>query len=252
MAKVKGSKQQRMVVVPHSYWRTFPAKVLVVSTAILLGISLFTLGGALARSGVETTPRILSVGNGEKDNDSESLQERLIKAEQTASIDKLTVQGLQTSIARMSQHVAQLKEDVLFYKKITEGGDAETGLVVSKLDLLSTATPNHFLYKIKFIQAGDSEGVIEGYTNIAVSGVQDDADVTLPLSVLSNVVQGENIKLRFRSFQDVEGEVTLPAGFEPARVEILAVTEGPSSKRIQKNFTWVVESSRQTATDAEG
>lgn len=252
MAKVKGSKQQRMVVMPYSYWRTFPARVLMVSIAILLGIGLFTLGGALARSGVETTPGILSVGMNEDGPDSDSLQERLIKAEQTASVDKLTMQGLQTSIARMSQQIAQLKEDVLFYKKITEGGDSESGLVVSKLDLLSTPTPNHFLYKIKFVQAGGTERAIEGYTNISVSGVQDDAEVTLPLSVVSNVVQGENIKLRFRSFQDVEGELTLPAGFEPARVEILAVTEGPSSKSIQKNFTWVVESDQQATPDSGG
>jgi hypothetical protein len=181
-----------------------------------------------------------------------SLQERLIKAEQTASVDKLTVQGLQSSIARMSQQIAQLKEDVLFYKRITEGEESETGLVVSKLDLISTQTPNHFLYKIKFVQAGDAEGMIEGFTNISVSGVQDDAEVTLPLSVVSNVVQGENIKLRFRSFQDVEGELTLPAGFEPGRVEILAVTEGPSSKSIQKNFTWVVESDQRLPVGSGG
>lgn len=252
MARVKGSKQQRMVVMPYTYWRTFPAKVLMVSIAVLFGIALFTLGGALARSGVETTPGLLSGVTNDVDSDSETLQERLIKAEQTASIDKLTVQGLQTSIARMSQQIAQLKEDVLFYKKITEGADSETGLVVSKLDLLSTATANHFLYKIKFIQAGDSDRTIEGYTNISLSGVQDDAEVTLPLSVVSNVVQGENIKLRFRSFQEVEGELTLPAGFEPVRVEILAVTEGSSSKSIQKNFTWVVESDHQAAADAGG
>lgn len=251
MAKVKGSKQQRMIVTPYTYWHTFPARVLLASIAILLGVGLFALGGMLARSGVETTPGILTGRAGRTEVD-ESLQERLIKAEQTASIDKLTVQGLQTSIARMGQQIAQLKEDVLFYKKITEGGQTETGLVVSKVDLIATPTPNHFLYKIKFIQAGSTDRMIEGFTNISVSGVQDDADVTLPLSVMSNVMQGENIKLRFRSFQDVEGEMTLPAGFEPARVEILAVTEGPSSKSIQKNFTWVVESDQKLMSGADG
>lgn len=252
MAKVKGSKQQRMVVVPYTYWRTFPAKVLMVSILILVGIGLFTLGEVTAHRSNGAISGVLAGGIIKHDEADESVQGLLTRAEQTASVDKLTIQGLHTSLARMSQQVAQLKEDVLFYKKITESGNRESGLVVSKLDLLSTETPNHFLYKIKFIQAGSAEGMIEGFTNISVSGVQDDADLTLPLSAVSNVVQGENIKLRFRSFQDVEGELTLPTGFEPVKVEILAVTEGSSSKSIQKNFTWVVESGQPVAIDAGG
>jgi hypothetical protein len=70
-------------------------------------------------------------------------------------------------------------------------------------------------------------------------------ELTLPLVTLSNSMQGENIKLRFRSFQAVEGEITLPYGFEPSRVEILAVTEEPDSKTLQKNFSWLVESGQQ-------
>jgi hypothetical protein len=134
---------------------------------------------------------------------------------------------------------------VLFYKEISSAGSEERGLVVSQLDLLATEVPNRYRYKLKFEQAGRQDRQLEGYANIAVIGVQDNMELTLPLSAISNAMQGENIKLHFRSFQDVEGEIALPTGFEPAKVEILAVTEGPDSKTMQKNFSWLVESDRK-------
>lgn len=246
MAIVKGSRQDKMIVVPKRFWHEPLGRPLLVG-ALLLGAALSFLLGRLQpgeSGGVGTFPLALSRSSA-RDVQMKELQAQVVKQEQAGSVDRLALQDLRVNIGRLREQISQLEEDVLFYKQIADSGRSETGLVVSQLDLIATEQADHFLYKIKFAQKGIAENTIEGYANIAVSGVKDDMELTLPLGALSNSMQGENIKLRFRSFQDVEGEITLPYGFEPSRMEILAVTEEPDSKTLQKNFSWLVESGQQ-------
>ena len=248
MATVKGSKQEKMIVVPRRPWHSTSGKVLLACVAVLAGLLLVELGRwqeSNANAEARAEGSWLSTSMQQSSSEVKELQARLIQAEQVTNIDKLAMQELRVNIERLRQQISQLEEDVIFYKEIADSGGGEKGLVVSQLDLQAMDAPDHYRYKIKFEQAGSTADVVEGYASIAVAGVKDDMELTLPLVALSNSLQGENIRLRFRSFQDVEGELTLPHGFEPSRVEILAVTEEPDSKTLQKNFSWLVESGQQ-------
>lgn len=248
MATVKGSKQEKMIVVPRRFWHSQSGKFLLGCFVVLAGLLLVELGRwqeSSASADTRAEGSWLSNSMQRSSNEVKELQAQLVQAEQVTSIDKLAMQDLRVNIERLRQQISQLEEDVLFYKEIADSGGGEQGLVVSQLDLLATDAPDHYRYKIKFEQAGSTSDVVEGYASIAVAGVKDDMELTLPLVALSNSLQGENIRLRFRSFQDVEGELTLPYGFEPSRMEILAVTEEPDSKTLQKNFGWLVESDQQ-------
>lgn len=248
MATVKGSKQQQMIVVPRKWWHGMRGQLLVcliLSFAALLIFWLGTLYEAGSGSAISLIEKLSSARMTESSDAINSLREQLAKGEQAANVDKLAMQDLRVNIQRLRQQISQLEEDVLFYKQITNPEAKNSGLSVSALDLMATAVPDHYRYKIKFEKLGNPGVTVEGYANIAVTGVKDDMDLTLPLSVLSKSSQGENIRLRFRAFQDVEGGITLPYGFEPSRVEILAVTEEPASKTLQKNFSWLVESGQK-------
>jgi len=246
MARVKGSKQDKMMVVPKRFWHAPLGKTLLIG-ALLLGAAVCFLLGRMqsAASGGRVSFPLPLARSSARDAQMKELQAQVVKQEQTGSVDRLALQDLRVNIGRLREQISQLEEDVLFYKQIADSGRGEAGLVVSQVDLIATEQADHFLYKVKFEQKGVADNTIEGYANIAVSGVKDDMELTLPLGALSNSMQGENIKLRFRSFQDVEGEITLPYGFEPSLIEILAVTEEPDSKTLQKNFSWLVESGRQ-------
>jgi hypothetical protein len=248
MPTVKGSKQQQMIVVPLKWWHGLRGQLLVCLLLSCTAVAIFWSGSlyeAGSGSAIALFEKLSSARMTESSDAINSLREQLAKAEQAASVDKLTQQDLRVNIQRLRQQISQLEEDVLFYKQITNPDAKNSGLSVSAFDLMATPTSDHYRYKIKFEKTGNPNTVVEGYANIAVTGVKDDMDMTLPLSVLSNSSQGENIRLRFRLFQDVEGEISLPYGFEPARVEILVVTEEPESKTLQKNFSWLVESGQK-------
>jgi hypothetical protein len=262
VASVKGSKQEQMIVVPLRFWHRWAGKLLLVALAV--GLPMLTLqwgivvgrdqvlaedGGFSASAEGGLGEQISRMVDGE-DSEVQRLNEELLRLDQASQVDKLTMQNLRVSVQRLRQQISLLEEDVLFYKNIAGTGVEETGLAVSKLDLLASETTNHFRYTLRFEQAGRTGRTLEGFANLAIVGVKDDMEQTLPLAAITSSTQGENIKLRFRSFQDVEGEFTLPVGFEPLRVEILAITEAPDSKTLQKNFSWLVESD-QPSTDTQ-
>lgn len=63
----------------------------------------------------------------------------------------------------------------------------------------------------------------------------------MPLRSLSASEDDLEIKLQFKYFQNLEGELVLPSNFQPEEIQILAVSEGKNSKTVEKTFPWVVE-----------
>lgn len=245
MATVKGSKQENMVVVPRRWWHGLHGRTLLNLVILLVALLVFWLG-TLYEAGTDSGSSLIGRLAQARSADSgtiNTLREELVKAEQASTVDRLAMGELRVNIQRLRQQISQLEEDVLFYKQITGAGNKSAGLVVSNLDLMATGQPEHYHYKLKFENLGNTSVPVEGYATIAVAGVKDNMELTLPLNVLSNTSQGDSIKLRFKAFQDVEGELALPYGFEPSRIEIVAVSEEPESKTLQKNFSWLVESS---------
>ena len=73
-----------------------------------------------------------------------------------------------------------------------------------------------------------------------VWGPRDDELVIIPLRDISAEQDELDIRLRFRYFQNIEGELVLPEGFEPERVQIAAVETSPIEKTLDQDFSWVV------------
>ena len=86
----------------------------------------------------------------------------------------------------------------------------------------------------------DGDTYLTGHVNFNLVGQMQDQQVVLPLRDLSEVEDELDIRLRFKYFQNIEGEMALPEGFEPDRIQIAAVATEPVSKRINEDFGWVV------------
>jgi hypothetical protein len=48
------------------------------------------------------------------------------------------------------------------------------------------------------------------------------------------------LSFRFRYFQDLDGEVLLPEGFQPVRVTVTATPQGGRNE-VERSFDWLVE-----------
>lgn len=244
MAAVKGSKQEKMVVVPYRPLRVFWLRCAFVLCLLATGAGAWFYGFAsgVAESGdarserdqLQALVRSIQEENG-------ALREQLLGLEQAGTVDQQALDNVQQTIVSLREKISQLEEDVLFYKQIMSPENDESGLVIGQLDLVATAVPGTIRYKMELKQQGNNENLINGHANIKVLGMRDYEEVSIPLSELSATALDEDIRLQFRYFQNIEGELVLPENFEPTKVQILAVAEGENAKTVQKSFGWLVE-----------
>lgn len=244
MAKVKGSRQYNMQVVRHRPLLQFCLRggallLLVVSVAVawFAGHQQGLTDGADAlreRAALRIEVAALQAGN-------TSLDLQLRNAEQALDLDRQTLDSLQQTLLSLREMNSQLQQDVLFYKHILAPENDETGLVIGQLDLRSADVPGEVRYRLALKQQGGSEETLSGHVNVSILGSQDGQEVSLPLRSLSSQVEELDIPLQFRYFQNIEGTLRLPAGFEPQKVQILAIAESPTAKTVQQSFGWFVQ-----------
>jgi len=87
----------------------------------------------------------------------------------------------------------------------------------------------------------NNENVISGYANVNILGMQEGSEVSFPLRSIAVDENQLDIRLQFRYFQNIEGELIIPENFVPETMQILAVAQGKNAKTVQKNFVWLVE-----------
>jgi len=244
MPTVKGSKQERMMVVPYRPLHAFGVRASVVALLLVAGAGGYHYGyeKSIAENG-NATAELLALRDELVLTGSENadLRQQILNLGQAGTVDKQALDSVQQTILALREQNSQLEEDVLFYKQIMSPENAESGLVIGQIDLIMTEIPGTIRYKLELKQQGTNENVISGYANINVMGIQDGQEVSIPLHLLSDTEGGPDIQLQFRYFQNIEGEMILPTDFEPTKIQIHAVAEGADGKAVQKSFGWIVE-----------
>jgi hypothetical protein len=244
MPAVKGSKQEKMIVVPYRPLRAFWVRGTVVLVLIAAAGAAYFYGFTMgvSENGEARTDRDeLQNVVAQMEDENRSLRDRLLNLEQSGTVDQQALDSVQQTIVGLREKISQLEEDVLFYKQIMSPENDESGLVIGQLDLVATDVPGTIRYKMELKQQGNNENLVDGHANINILGMRNSQEISIPLSDLSATEQEEDIRLQFRYFQNIEGELVLPENFEPTKVQILAVAEGDNAKTVQKSFGWLVE-----------
>ncbi len=244
MAVVKGSKQIKMVVVPHKPMRS----LILILGAFFIGFFLTTAGiyygytrGTNENINIRIERDQLSAEVNTLQTQLEIFQQDLVNVEQASLVDRQALVEVREMMVGLRETNAQLEEDVLFYRQIMSPENDETGLVIGQLDLSGTEEENRIRYHIELKQLANNENLISGYANVNIIGVQDGNEVSFPLRSLAQDESQLDIRLQFRYFQNIEGELIIPENFIPEAVQILAVSQGENEKTVRKNFAWLVE-----------
>ena len=241
---VKGSKQLKMIVVPYRPWRKTVACLGVLLLVAATGGGFYFYGyseGVFINGDARQERDELIVQVDVMSSQLNILQQELTNSEQANAVDRQALEEVQGTIINLRETIAQLEEDVLYYKQIMSPENTETGLMIGQLDLLQTDLQNRIRYRLELRQAGNNDNLVSGYVNVNILGTRDRQEISMPLRSLAVEEDQLDIKLQFRYFQNIQGELILPDGFLPLGVQILAVDEGNNGKTIQKSFAWLVE-----------
>ncbi|HEY6130993.1 MAG TPA: DUF6776 family protein [Halioglobus sp.] len=156
-------------------------------------------------------------------------------------VDSRALELLRSEMASEKERTADLEEGLRFYRSMVVSEDAANGLSLSKPELVRGGSPGRVAYRI-FVQQKEREyEMVEGTLSVEVFGVSGGKDVSYPLSTLSEQFGDSPAALHFRYFQALEGELTLPEGFEPRGMTLVARASKPRETEVKEQFPWELQ-----------
>ncbi|PCJ24210.1 MAG: hypothetical protein COA96_10005 [SAR86 cluster bacterium] len=242
---VKGSKQEKMIVVPYR-----PVRRLVY-VVISLGIVIASVAGGFMFGYSETVSiqETVQLSRQELDEnlatmqlENSELQRQVTILDRASVMDQRATEEVQSTIRDLRNKVAELEQDVVYYRQAIAEETEDTGLIISQFDIDALQAPNRYRYKLVLRQQdADGDTFLTGHVNINIVGSQGEEQIILAIRDISEEQDQLDIRLRFKYFQNIEGELTLPEDFVAERVQIAAVSVEPVDKSVNQNFSWVVE-----------
>lgn len=238
---VKGSRQQRMVVVPYRPWCR-------VAVAFSMAVGMLAAAAAGFLYGQHDASRNYLVTAADNQilvaeltsvrEEAASLRSQVAISGRTSIMDQRANEEVQSTINGLRQRIMQLEQDVSFYRQVMAPEQLETGLIIAEFALTPTEFPGRYRFKAVFRQAGAGDSVLEGRVQIAVSGARNGEQVEVPLQELVPEPGVVDSTLRFRYFQNIEGELEVPDDFVPGQIEVRADSVRPTERQVEKIFSW--------------
>lgn len=237
---VKGSKQQRMVVVPHRPWLRYAFVSGVLITAAL-GFTFGYLDAAEEFATTSADNQQLALELADTRDELQRLRSQVAISGRTSIMDQRANEEVQETINSLRQRVMQLEQDVMFYRQVMTPELSEPGLIIAEFTVQPSNLPGTYQYRAVFRQAGAGDRELKGKVQIDVLGTRAGEKALVPLQELVFGAETVNTVLNFRYFQNIEGELVLPADFQPMQVEIRAESMEPQQRKLEKLFNWTVE-----------
>lgn len=243
MAVVKGSSHQRLKVVAYN-----PATDFVQRTLLILLLVASIIGAYLTGSWhistqlmeVQEAREIIEDDLEVKTEAVETLTQRVAVLEEGSKLDKQANDEVRLTIKEYRDRIADLEKEVAFYKNIMAPGGESTGLHIQKLNLAATSEEGVFKYKIVLTQLEKNQNYVNGQAAINIIGELKGKKTIYSLRDLSSEQKDLGVKFKFRYFQNIVGELKIPADFAPQEVQIILQTTGKKPVRVEKAFGWAM------------
>ncbi len=244
MAIVKGSKQHRVKVIEDRPY----LRVLVLIGSVFFGcLAVYAayqkghIDGASGQQQAETEMQTLRVNLEQAESKAEGLAQQLANTNFGAEVDRQASEEIRQEVISLKEQIAALKEENGFYRGLMAPTKNQRGLTFGAVELGQTERTRTYRYKVVMQQLATNHQLLNGALTYTVIGRKDGLDASYALKELSSQVGADVIKLRFKYFQTIEGELRLPEGFDPVAIELVAKSTGKKPVTVEKRFGWLVE-----------
>ena len=165
----------------------------------------------------------------------QSLERELAASKLAADVQEQAAQELQQRLTQLLGEKVELENAVSFYRDLMEVGAKKEGLRVASFAVLATNTPQIFQFSILVTQIAEKRKYVAGDIQLKVIGILQGGRQEVIFDA-KNAVVGFPLKLRFKYFQDLVGQIRLPPDFIPERVSISVQQNG--KKTTGADFEW--------------
>ncbi|PID44558.1 MAG: hypothetical protein CSA52_01745 [Gammaproteobacteria bacterium] len=231
----------KLILVP--YVRAYRARRLLVlilfsglSLAVGFGVAFWQFQASHVAANAENIELRGDLARVEKE--ASGLAKKLAALQRERDIDDQTKKNISQMIQSLESTITELRQDVAFYKNLMAPSTASKGLTVQKLSVQANGPKGRrYSYKLVLAQVATNKKYIEGVVAVNFIGYRGEQKQIFALKEISDVTD-LGIKYRFRYFQNIEGELTLPDGFIPEKIQIVAQSKGKRASRVEETFLW--------------
>lgn len=186
---------------------------------------------AIVSYGFESGDRAQSAA---QDRDTEALKARIAVLERSEQVAKAANREVQMTLREREEEIESLRSDLAFYGRLVGGGKRE-GLAVHVLKVSRVPDSQAWNFIATLTQNFKRGQDTKGRVTLSVEGVQDGKLATLDWPLLTQGQDPSGIEYSFKYFQQVNGTIMLPGGFQANRVRIRADGDGG---RVEQDFAW--------------
>jgi TolA-binding protein len=165
------------------------------------------------------------------------LRQRIAELERRNQIDEEAVSRAREELKSFQTERLKLEEELAFLRGIMSAGSGKQGLRIHDLRLDRLNSENLFRFRFTVSNVQKNSGVTQGRIWVTLEGNQDGKVSTLPLEAVT-AEKVESLKMRFRYFQKVDGQIQLPQGFQPNAVSVEVRPVNRGQKPVKQRFDW--------------
>ncbi len=237
-------KTTRLIVKPHRPGRQI---LLAILGAGVLGVAawmafeygqwqkLYARMTALARA--SSTEAAAESLDRLKAENSDQLQ-RITILERAAQIDKEADLRLQAHIRELQDETYELKEELEFYRKVVAAAREESGLRIQGLRIEPLGESRRFHYKLVLTNLSKDDKVTAGDATIEVAGQRQGSPQKFQITTSRDGSRTTTLAFSFVHFHRLEGDFTVPDGFEPESVRVVIRQEPEREPRHDASYEW--------------
>ena len=174
-------------------------------------------------------------------SENESLRIRAATAEQSVTIGEQASESVRGELVEKENQIAELKQEISFYRGIMAPSEGSEGVSIGRFSISEAGDSRRYQYKLLVQQSSARHDVVTGAARFTIFGQVDGEVRRYALADLSEQVDSESIPLRFKYFQNIEGELQLPEGFEPEGVELSLKSSKRKGFNIDQRYGWLVQ-----------
>lgn len=247
-----------LVVKLHRPWLTRMLLALGIIALLVGGWTLFDYGRYLAgynRAECADERQTLLAVRKKLEKDVDRLREQKALLERAAQIEQEAYSELDTTLKELQGEILELKEELAFYRGIVSPQDASSGLHLQRFKIEANGESRHYRYKLVLTQVLKNDRMATGKVRLSIDGMMRDQPRTLKLKDLTGKRVNE-LGYRFKYFQKLEGNLKLPQGFTPFRINVQIIPHNRKRNGIKRTINWSgqetenhVRNEKETETD---
>lgn len=240
MSEPKKPSEEYVVIRHRPGYRVRRTLILLVFSVVaaVIGYATGMAQGGFRFSTAEESRNRLSDQVEQLRDQNREMSQQIVNLERGRAVDQQALNQARRNIVELETRLASLQSELVFYKNIMAPSESTRGLQIDRVRIRQAPDEGVYDFMVVLVQRGDNKSYLSGSAEVSVVGLRGEQKESIALRDLSADIEETDIKLRFRYFQEVKGQLTLPDGFEPLEVQVMAKRDGSGSAKVERTFDW--------------